>query len=395
MQVGFANLAPSNQPITLVQATVSLFVEGTNEEIFDPDFLKMRSQEEAEHFPEELIFEEGTELGFATTSKNWWPIGRSFPLRLHCNKFETSLGHEWIRLNNESVKARELLESMLWPDGPVCPHCKNHKEKTITKLQPKEGSKTRKGLYACGACRKQFTVTIGTVLEDSHIPISKWLMAFFILSSSKKSISALQLSRMLKLSYKAAWFMAHRIRFGVSQEMPLYRLLKGVVEVDETFVGGKNDRKHKMSSKTPVMALIEQDGQMRTRVVSSVSQNNINNVLRDCVATDATICTDEWPAYRKAAENFKAHHTVNHSDYEYVVKMPDGVSAGVNHCESFFSLLKRGVHGAWHSVSREHLHRYANEFAFRWNTRKLTDGERMQTAIGMSAGARLTYRQMI
>jgi len=291
-------------------------------------------------------------------------------------------------------KARDLLESLLWPDGPVCPHCKNHKGKAIYKLNPKAGSKTRKGVHKCGACRKQFTVTVGTILEDSHIKISKWLMAFFILCSSKKSISALQLSRMLKLGYQASWFMAHRIRFAVGQEMPLYRLLKGVVEVDETFVGGKDDRTTKFSRRTPVMALIEQGGQMRTRVVPNVSQRNIGNALRDCVEKEAVICTDELPAYPKAAKNFKAHHTVNHSKFEYILKTPGGISAGTNHCESFFGLLKRGVHGAWHCVSREHLHRYANEFAFRWNTRELTDGERMETAIGLSTGKRLTYRQM-
>jgi transposase-like protein len=294
-------------------------------------------------------------------------------------------------------KARSLLESLLWPDGPVCPHCKNHKEKSIYRLESKAGSKTqlRKGLYKCGACRKPFTVRVGTIFEDSHISISKWLMAIFILCSSKKSISALQLSRMLKMSYKAAWFMAHRIRFAMGQEMPLYRLLSGVVEVDETFVGGKNNRRFKMSSKTPVMALVEQNGQMRTRVVPSVSQRNIGNALRDCVSKDAVICTDEWKAYKKPASDFKAHHTVVHSKYEYILKTPDGISAGVNRCESFFSLLKRGVHGAWHSVSREHLHRYANEFAFRWNTRELTDGERMETAVGLTTGKRLTYKQVI
>lgn len=292
-------------------------------------------------------------------------------------------------------KARGLLESLLWPDGPVCPHCQNHKEKAIYKLNPKAGSKTRKGLYKCGACRKQFTVTVGTILEDSHIKISKWLMAFFILCSSKKSISALQLSRMLKLGYQAAWFMAHRIRFAVGQEMPLYRLLKGVVEADETFVGGKGDRSTKFSRQTPVMALIEQDGQMRTRVLPNVSQRNIGNALRDCVSKDAILCTDEHLGYRRPGKQFKAHHTVVHSKYEYILKTPDGISAGTNHCESFFSLLKRGVHGAWHCVSREHLHRYANEFAFRWNTRELTDGERMETAVGLSTGKRLTYRQVI
>jgi transposase-like protein len=298
---------------------------------------------------------------------------------------------------SDEDKARELLESLLWPDGPVCPHCQNHKEKGIYKLQSKEGSKTkvRRGLYKCGACRKPFTVTVGTIFEASHIPVSKWLMAFFIICSSKKSVSANQLSRMLNMTYKAAWFMAHRLRFAVSPELPLYRLLTGVVEVDETFVGGKGDRRTRFSRKTPVMALIEQDGSMRTRVVPSVSQSNIGNALRDCVAKDAVICTDEWKAYPKAAKGYKAHHTVNHSKYEYTAKMPDGVSAGVNRCESFFSLLKRGVHGAWHCVSKEHLHRYANEFAFRWNTRHQTDSERTKTAIGMAAGSRLTYRQMI
>ncbi|HUA38245.1 MAG TPA: IS1595 family transposase [Candidatus Sulfopaludibacter sp.] len=292
-------------------------------------------------------------------------------------------------------KARGLLESLLWPDGPVCPHCQNHKEKAIYKLNPKAGSKTRKGVYKCGACRKQFTVTVGTILEDSHIKISKWLMAFFILCSSKKSISALQLSRMLKLGYQAAWFMAHRIRFAVGQEMPLYRLLKGVVEADETFVGGKGRRNTKFFRQTPVMALIEQGGQMRTRILPNVSQRNIGNALRDCVSKDAVLCTDEHLGYRRPGKQFKAHHTVVHSKYEYILKTPDGISAGTNRCESFFSLLKRGVHGAWHCVSREHLHRYANEFAFRWNTRELTDGERMETAVGLASGKRLTYRQVI
>ena len=297
---------------------------------------------------------------------------------------------------SDEDKARGLLETMLWPNGPVCPHCRNHTEKPIYKLEPKECTKTvQKGLYKCGACRKKFTVRVGTIFEDSHLPINKWLMAFFILSASKKSISANQLSRMLKITYKASWFMAHRIRFAMGQEMPLYRLLKGVVEADETFVGGKGDRSTKLSRQTPVMALIEQDGQMRTRVLPNVSQKNIGNALRDCVSKDAVLCTDEHLGYRGPGKQFKAHHTVVHSKNEYIIKTRDGISAGTNRCESFFSLLKRGVHGAWHSVSREHLHRYANEFAFRWNTRGLTDGKRMETAIGLTTGKRLTYRQVI
>jgi transposase-like protein len=294
---------------------------------------------------------------------------------------------------SDEDKARELLESMLWPDGAVCPHCKNHKEKAIYRLQPKEGSKTRKGVCKCGACRKQFTVTVGTVFEDSHIPISKWLMAIFILCSSKKSVSALQLSRMLKLGYQAAWFMSHRLRFAFADDCK--RQLKGVVEIDETFVGGKGDRKTRLSRLTPVMALIEQGGNMKAKVVPNVSFKNLGKVLREEVQKDAVICSDENTAYQTLNKEFKAHHTVVHSKYEYILRTPDGIAAGTNRCESFFSLLKRGVHGAWHNVSREHLHRYINEFAFRWNTRKLTDGERMETAIGLTTGKRLTYQQVI
>ncbi len=141
-------------------------------------------------------------------------------------------------------KARTLLESLLWPDGPVCPHCKNHKEKPIYSIKPRTTSKApvRQGVYKCAACRKEFTVTVGTIFEDSHLPISKWLMAFFILCSSKKAISAHQLHRMLGITYKTAWFMAHRIRYSMGPKLPLGKLLTGTVEVDETFVGGKGDR---------------------------------------------------------------------------------------------------------------------------------------------------------
>jgi transposase-like protein len=294
-------------------------------------------------------------------------------------------------------KARGLLESLLWPNGPVCPHCQNHKEKAIYKLQSKEGSKTkvRKGVYKCGACRKPFTVTVGTIFEASHIPISKWLMAFFIICSSKKSISANQLSRMLKITYKTAWFMAHRLRFAVSPEMPLNTLLKGVVEVDETFVGGTGRMCSKYRRQTPVVALIERGGNMATRVVSNVTQKNLGQALHDCVDKSATVNTDEHGAYRNPLKNWKAHHTVVHSRHEYHRRNKDGTVAGINSCESFFSLLKRGVYGSWHHVSREHLPKYANEFAFRWNTRWLTDGQRMESAIGMVTGKRLTYRQAV
>lgn len=294
---------------------------------------------------------------------------------------------------SDDDKARELLEAWLWPDGPRCPHCKNHTEKPIYKLTPKPGSNTRKGLYKCGACRKQFTITVGTVLEDSHIPLGTWLMAIFILCSSKKAISAHQLHRMLDVTYKTAWFLAHRIRFVMGPTKPLGKLLKGVVEVDETFVGGKGETKTMSQRKTPVVALIERGGQMRATVVANVTQKNLGQVLNETVDKSAIVNTDEHGAYRNPLKEYKRHDRVVHSRKQYTKKLPDGSVASVNCCESFFSLLKRGVVGSWHHVSREHLPKYANEFAFRWNTRGDTDGKRMMKAVALTEGKRLTYKQ--
>jgi transposase-like protein len=289
-------------------------------------------------------------------------------------------------------KARALLESLLWPNGPVCPHCKFNE---VYKLTPRKGSNTRQGLYKCAACRKQFTVTVGTIFEDSHIPISKWLMAFCIMCASKKSISAHQLHRMLGMTYKTAWFMAHRIRHAMGPRMPLGKLLKGTVEVDETFVGGKGELKTRTQRKTPVVALVERNGDVHARVVSSVTQKNLRACLNECVDKSAIINTDTSGASHGTVKTYKAHHQVNHTKKEYVLRMPGGALAHVNTCESFFSLLKRGVYGSWHHVSREHLPKYANEFAFRWNTRKVSDGERTVAAIKTAEGKRLTYRQVI
>jgi transposase-like protein len=241
-------------------------------------------------------------------------------------------------------KARGLLESLYWPNGPVCPHCKNTgtAAKGVVALTSKATSKRpgRKGLYFCGSCRKQFSVTVGTVFEGSHIPISKWLMAMFIICSSKKSISANQLHRMLKITYKTSWFMLHRIRHAMSPEIAM---LKGTVEVDETYVGGKGDQRTVSARKTPVVALVERGGKMQARVLSNVTQKNLGQVLNEVVSKDAIVNTDEHPIYRNPLKNWKAHQTVTHSKYEYTRKNDDGSMAGINHCESFFSLLKRGV----------------------------------------------------
>jgi transposase-like protein len=266
----------------------------------------------------------------------------------------------------------------------------------VYRIEAKAGSKSpaRKGLYCCAACRQQFTVTVGTLFEDSHLPISKWLMAIFIICSSKKSISANQLHRMLGVTYKTAWFMAHRIRYAMIPHMGTAPKLNGTVEVDETYVGGKGDRTTQAARKAPVVALVQRGGPVRVKVVSNVTATTLGHALHQCVEKDAVVNTDENRSYKETLKHWKAHHSVNHGKAEYHRKNPDGSVATTNSAESFFSLLKRGVYGSWHHVSREHLLKYANEFAFRWTHRHITDSERMKQFFPLVEGKRLTYRSI-
>ena len=293
---------------------------------------------------------------------------------------------------SDEDSARALLESLRWPNGPICPHCGFNEVYTIAARSSRSG-KARKGVYKCAACRKQFTVTVGTVFESSHIPINKWLLAVFLMGASKKAMSAHQMHRMLKVTYKTAWFMCHRLRFAMEQENLEGGKLQGTVEVDETYVGGKGDRRTTVLRKTPVVALIERNGHMRTTVVANVTQKNLKEAIKECVDQGAVINTDDSGVYRNQLQAYARHDVVNHSAKEYVLKNADGSKAHVNTCESFFSLLKRGVVGAWHHVSREHLPKYAGEFGFRWNHRHVSDGRRMVKVVESIEGKRLTYRQ--
>jgi transposase-like protein len=286
-------------------------------------------------------------------------------------------------------RARRLLERLRWAGGVVCPHCQNVREKRISRLEARAGSLrgVRQGVYFCGACRRQFTVTVGTILEGSHVPISKWLMALFLVCSSKKSLSANQLHRMIGVTYKTAWFMCHRLRLAMTPQPEAVAKLTGTVEVDETFVGPKG------RPKTPVVALLERHGLARVKIIASVSQHNLGVALSECVSQEAIVNTDEHPSYKNPLKAWKAHRTVNHSRGEYQRPHPDGSQASTNTAESFFSLFKRAIIGAWHHISREHLPRYASEFAFRWNTRQASDGQRIEKIIQWFEGKRLTYRQ--
>jgi len=207
---------------------------------------------------------------------------------------------------SDNDKARELLESVRWPNGTACPHCGSIK---AYRLEPKPDSKRpgRKGLWKCGDCRKQFTVTVGTIFEGSHIPLNKWVIAIYIICASKKGVSALQLQRMMKpLTYKSAWFMCHRIRHAMTQE-PMTGLLKGTVEVDETYIGGKAKNMHASkraklggrgtAGKPPIFALIERGGDLRGQVVANVTGENLKGIIRQHVDPSATIMTDEHAAY--------------------------------------------------------------------------------------------------
>lgn len=290
-------------------------------------------------------------------------------------------------------QARETFERIRWPDGPVCPHCGSVE---ATKL---EGKSTRPGLYKCRACEGQFTATVNTIMEDSHLPIRTWLMAFAILCSSKKGVSALQLQRQLDLgSYRSAWHMAHRIRHAMSKE-PLAGLLRGTVEVDETYVGGKPRKEHgapkakrgRGTKKTPVVALVERSGRVRAHKIERVNAKTLKSAIRENVDRSSTIMTDEWKAYHGIGKEFDGgHHAVNHGKGEYVRG-----DASTNEAESYFALLKRGIVGSFHHVSKQHLDRYCDEFSFRWNHRKTSDSERAAEAIKGAEGKRLMYSDPI
>ena len=264
--------------------------------------------------------------------------------------------------------ARSYLESMLWPSGPVCAHCGvvNNAAKLV-------GAKCRPGLYQCRDCRHQFTVTVGTIFEDSKIGLDKWVIAISLLCASKKSLSAMQMGRMLSVSYKSAWHMNHRIRHALQNGN--FAKLDGVVEIDETYVGGRAKNAHKgapIPVKTPVVSLISRtDNRMKAVTVTDVNHKTIGAALKKYVAKSAEIFTDGGTHFPEAVKGFGGHETVNHDAKEYV----RGV-VHVQNCESFNALVKRSVMGAWHSVSSKHLDKYVGEVAFRWDFRKTTDTER-------------------
>lgn len=293
-------------------------------------------------------------------------------------------------------KARELLEATRWPDGPVCPHCGQ-----MDTVKPLGGKSMGPGWYHCAECREKFTVRVGTLYERSHIPLHKWLLATHLMTSSKKGISAHQMHRMLGISYKTAWFMCHRIREAMRPaHPPVVGGNGGTVEMDTTFVGGKEKNKHANKrikgaaggfGKEPVISLVERSGVVTSQHVASVTAKNVGMILDAQLHDDAVLYTDDDKAFRSVKPRHRPDAVVRHSTGEYVRG-----DVHTNTIEGYFSILKRGITGTYHHVSQKHLKRYLAEFDFRYNERAklgVNDGERAVKALKGIEGKRLTYRR--
>lgn len=297
-------------------------------------------------------------------------------------------------------KARKYFEQLVWPDGPFCPHCGNADGERIYKVTPNQKKKIRAGLYKCAECKEGFTVTINTVMEDSHIPLNKWLLAFYMMCASKTQISALQLQRQLEIgSYRSAWFMCQRIRFTLRDAMPTDKL-SGTVEADETYIGGRvhgRGRRY-VGNKTVVVSLVERGGRGRVRstVVDKVTGEALDLLLRRHVAKSSHLNTDESGMYTASGKGFASHDTVNHSAEEYVRRdKKTGRHVTTNTAEGFFGNTKRSLDGTHHHVSRKYLSLYLAELDHKYNTRQSTDGVRTESAIQGIKGKRLMFRSPI
>lgn len=292
---------------------------------------------------------------------------------------------------HDETAAYAFLEGLLWPNGPTCPHCGNVDAAKIGVLK---GKTTRPGLKKCYECRKQFTVKVGTVYEASHIPLHKWLQATFLLTSSKKGFSAHQLHRLLQITYKSAWFMAHRIREAMRLgSVPPLGGEGAAVEADETFIGrkaGVPKAKAAYHDKRVVLSLVERGGSVRSFHIEKANKVHIGEIVAKNVRRESKLMTDEAAHYKTIGRLFADHKIVGHARGEYVRG-----DAYTNTLEGFFSIFKRGMKGVYQHCGEKHLHRYLAEFDFRYNNRiamGADDAIRTDRALKGIVGKRLKYK---
>jgi len=309
-----------------------------------------------------------------------------------------------IQLNDyfkEEKTCYEFLAKQIWDDGkPICPHC-NSLKTYVTKNRSSNAAKKDIPEYRCSEknCSKKFSVTTGTIFHSSKISLRTWYAAIYLITTSKKGISSVQLSEQLQVTQKTAWYLLHRIREMFKETEPT--MLKGIVEVDETYVGGKNKNRHAdkkvpnsqgraSADKTPVVGLVERNGKVLTFVVKNTDSETLHNIMVDNVSTDAILITDAYRSYNGLEKQYD-HIRVKHTENDYKTDS----CFHTNNIENFWSIFKRGIIGIYHYVSPQHLHRYTTEFGYRYNNRKEPGVEKFAEAVGRSGNVRLPYDVLI
>lgn len=294
---------------------------------------------------------------------------------------------------SDETAAVEFLEKQRWDETPACPLCGS--VDVYKMADAKTGQRNKRFLWRCRDCKRQFTVRIGTVYEESRIPLRHWCFAFWSACSSKKGVSAMQIQRETGLSYKSSLFLMHRIQHAMADDYTQPPKMTGTVEVDETYVGGKPRYKRRSNmgayhhTKTPVVALVERNGDVQAWPIKRITVDTLQSAVKEHVAREARVMTDESFVYKGLGAHFGGgHHTVMHSAKEYARG-----DVTTNTVEGFFSHLKRGLYGTFHSVSKRHLDRYVADFEFRYNARKIDDGQRTVLAIKKANGKRLRYKE--
>jgi transposase-like protein len=293
-------------------------------------------------------------------------------------------------LNWTDDECRDYLEKQRWPDGPICPKCGEPEPYRLTRRTVTKN--TNRSLYKCRSCRRQFTVTLGTVFEDSHIPLNKWFAAIYLMCSSKKGISAHQIHRTLDVTYRSAWFMCHRVREAMRDKSPTF--LSGIIEADETLVGGRgrnyktNKResaKRRRENKSIVCGMVERGGRARTMQIPDASGQTIEPILLANIELEnSRLFTDEAKVY---------HRIRNHLDHEIVAHKYEWARGEVhtNSIESYWAILKRGIIGVFHHIGIGYVPSYLNEFEYRFNRRKISDAERFADLMSRPQGRVLWY----